>query len=225
MDAAQSAGQIRVDVTSLNCDFLAFTCAKFMCAPQGTGVFYISREMQEKVKPFAVGWFNIDHDSSQITLGDFKNRALEAQVKTKGTAEAFEAPGTPPWALIAGLRRALQYLNDAGGIAFIEQRLRGFAKRMVEALEATPKVSVYGTNDPRYRGGTIAFNLDGVHPVYLSALMFRVASIVTAPKPWGYVRASPHFYNSESEIEKFVDIVKLVATKDLKFFSRTVVNA
>ena len=225
VDAAQSAGQIDVDVGRLNCDFLAFTCAKFMCAPQGTGVFWISEEMQEKVKPFSVGWFNIDHDSSQITLGDFKNRALDAQVKTKGTAEAFEAPGTPPWSLMAGLGRAVRYLDEVGGIGFIEERLRGFGARMVEELQGIPKIKVYGTKDRRHRGGTIAFNMEGVHPVYLSALLLRVASVVTAPKPWGYVRASPHFYNSDEEIRKFVDAVKLVATKDLKFFSRTVVRA
>jgi cysteine desulfurase / selenocysteine lyase len=108
VDAAQSAGQVRVDVKRLNCDFLAFTCAKFMCGPQGTGVFYIRNGLLDKMEPSSIGWFNIDHDKSTITLGDFANRAVEAEVKTKSTAEAFEAPGTPPWALIAGLRRAVQ---------------------------------------------------------------------------------------------------------------------
>jgi selenocysteine lyase/cysteine desulfurase len=96
---------------------------------------------------------------------------------------------------------------------------------MVDELSGIPKVSVYGTKNPQLRGGTVALNVEGVHPVYLSALVFRLASVVTAPKAWGYLRASPHFYNSEEEIDRFVNATRLIATKDLKYFSRSVVKA
>ena len=41
LDACQSAGQMKLDVADLHCDFLSITCRKFLRGPRGTGALYI----------------------------------------------------------------------------------------------------------------------------------------------------------------------------------------
>jgi cysteine desulfurase/selenocysteine lyase len=51
VDAAQSAGTVRVDVKKISCHFMAFPGFKWLCGPTGIGVFYCSKQASEMLTP------------------------------------------------------------------------------------------------------------------------------------------------------------------------------
>jgi len=56
IDGAHAPGQIEVDLGELGADFYTATCHKWMCAPKGSGIFYVREDRQALVDPLVVGW-------------------------------------------------------------------------------------------------------------------------------------------------------------------------
>src|SRR3970040_2741830 len=54
VDAAQAVGHMKIDVSDLGCDFLAFSAHK-MYGPSGVGVLWGRRELLEQMPPFMGG--------------------------------------------------------------------------------------------------------------------------------------------------------------------------
>ncbi len=56
IDGAHAPGQIEVNLTEIGADFYTATCHKWMCAPKGSGIFYVREDRQALVDPLVVGW-------------------------------------------------------------------------------------------------------------------------------------------------------------------------
>jgi cysteine desulfurase / selenocysteine lyase len=148
LDCSQSVPHLPMDVVDLDADFIAFTGHK-MCGPTGIGVLYGRRELLEAMPPFLGGGSMIETVSmSGSTFAPPPAR--------------FEA-GTPPIAEAVGLGAAVDYLSGIGmrAIQWHEKELTGYA---LEALQSVPGLRIFGPRVPVGRGGTISFDLAGVHP-------------------------------------------------------------
>src|SRR5438270_9085417 len=60
LDAFQSVGSLPVDVQELGVDFLGAGVLKYLLGSAGLGFFYARRELVEKIRPTATGWFADD---------------------------------------------------------------------------------------------------------------------------------------------------------------------
>ncbi|MBX6378938.1 MAG: aminotransferase class V-fold PLP-dependent enzyme, partial [Clostridia bacterium] len=198
---AQSVPHMRVDVTDLDCDFLAFSGHK-MCGPMGIGVLYGRRELLDAMPPFLGGGEMI----RRVTLetSTFKEAPLR-----------FEA-GTPNVAGAVGLAAAVAYL-EAIGMADVREHERRLTQYALERLAALPGVTVYGPRGER--GGVVAFNVEGVHPHDVAAYLDGEGVAVRAghhcAQPlmdWlgvaATVRASFYLYNTEAEVDALVTAVE-----------------
>jgi len=215
VDGAQSVPHILVDVGRIRCDFMAFSGHK-MLGPTGIGVLYVRRDLLDDMDPFLRGGgmiSSVELDTSgryNIVWGEYPWR--------------FEA-GTPNIAGAIGLVEAIKYLRRIG-MKSIEERERELVRytlqRMSEDLEGY--VRVYGP-EPRHRVGIVPFNIEGMDPhvvaLYLSEYGICVRSGFHCAQPLhmrldlknGTVRASYYFYNTEEEIDYFIDTLREIVER------------
>ena len=148
LDCSQSVPHLPVDVAALGADFIAFTGHK-MCGPTGIGVLWGRMSLLETMPPFLAGGSTIE----TVTMGGTTFAAPPAR---------FEG-GTPPITEAVGLGAAVDYLTALGmeNIHRHEQEITAYA---LKALADVPGVRIFGPATPEGRGGTVSFEVDGVHP-------------------------------------------------------------
>jgi cysteine desulfurase/selenocysteine lyase len=148
LDCSQSVPHLPVDVRALGADFIAFTGHK-MLGPTGIGVLWGRSAVLETMPPFLGGGSMIE----TVTMA----KTTFAPPPTR-----FEA-GTPPIAEAIGLGAAVDYLSGLGmqAIHEHEQEITGYALKTLADIEG---VRVFGPGFPDGRGGTVSFDVAGVHP-------------------------------------------------------------
>ena len=209
VDAAQSVPHMKVDVKKLGCDYLAFSGHK-MLGPTGIGVLYAREGLLGALEPLCVGGGTID----EVTSSDYKLAKPPAR---------FEA-GTPPIAEAIGLGAATEYLAEIGFDAIVKHE-RALTATMQKGLADIASVEVYGPSDVSQKGGILAFNVKGMNPHDVAAILDNSANIMVRSghhcamplhaellkRPDGTVRASVYIYNTREEIEKLIDTVAEIA--------------
>lgn len=208
IDGAQSVPHMTVNVQRIGCDFLAFSGHK-MCGPTGVGVLYIRDILLNEIEPLCLGG------------GTVKSAGLNSYSLVQ-SPQRFEA-GTPPIAEVIGLGAAIDYLNDIGMHKIRVHEIK-LIKKLYDALFAVPKITVYGP-EPKHRVGILSFNVEGLspHDVALALdieakIMIRSGDHCAIPlmkdvihQPRGTVRASTYLYNTDEEIEKFVEMMSMLS--------------
>jgi cysteine desulfurase / selenocysteine lyase len=204
VDACQAVGQLPVDVEAIGCDVLSGTGRKFLRAPRGTGLLYVRRSMAERIDPPG-----IDGSSADWVDADHYELAPGAR-----RFEEFETSVAARLGLGAAIDQALELGLDA-----IASRLDALAGRLRGALVDVPGLRLLDG-----AGRTSAI-------VTCTVAGRRAAEIVAAARdagininastaPWArldmaakhvdeVVRVSPHYYNTESEID---DVAALITS-------------
>jgi cysteine desulfurase/selenocysteine lyase len=203
VDAAQSAGHMPLDVQALGCDFLAFSGHK-MCGPTGIGALFARRELQETMPPYQGG-------GEMISKVEFHKSEFNVP------PHKFEA-GTPNVAGAAGLRAALDYLDTIGldAIHAHGSELANYAKERLSEFEG---IRIFGP--AAERGGLVSFVFENVHALDLATLAdqqgvaIRIGHHCTQPlhEKLGVpatARASFYFYNTRSEVDRFIEVLQKV---------------
>lgn len=202
VDGAQSAPHMAVNVKELGADFFAFSGHKLM-GPMGIGVLYGRRELLEAMPPFMSGGEMID----SVT----RDGAVFAELPHKFEAGTVNAAGA------AGLAAAIGYIRKVG-FDYIESRELLLTERAMKGLSALSHVHVIGSDDPAQHTGIVAFTIDDVHPHDVSEIMAADGIDVRAghhcAQPllvhlgvYNTTRASFMFYNTEEEVDAFVESV------------------
>ena len=205
VDGAQSTPHMAVNVQELGADFFAFSGHK-MLAPMGIGALYGRYELLEKMQPFLTGGEMIEY----VTRTD----ATYAEIPHK-----FEA-GTVNAGDAVGLAAAIEYLKNVGFDTIEEQELK-LTKLLMEGLEKLPYIKVYGSKDYKKHCGIVTFTMEGVHPHDMSSVLnddhvcIRAGHHCAQPLmqfigAGSTARASVYFYNTEEEVDRFLEKLSLV---------------
>ncbi len=201
-DGAQAAPHMPVDVTKLGVDFYAFSGHKLL-GPMGIGVLYGRKDLLEEMPPFLSGGEMIEYVDRQS--------ATYAEIPHKFEAGTVNAQGA------VGLKAAMEYLKDVGFDTVMETE-RKLTALLMEGLASLPFVTVYGSSDPEKHCGIVTFNIEGCHPHDVASVLDTERIAVRAGHHCAQplmrfldihaaVRASLYFYNTEEEVERFVDAV------------------
>ena len=188
VDAIQSLGLIPMDVKKWNIDFLAADGHKWLVAPEGLGCFYCSMEKLESLELPLLGW------NSVVNATDFSNYDFTL----KKDAQRFEE-GTLNIMGIMALGASLELLQEIG-IDRIEQRVLGLTEQIISELLQKG----YKVRSPRGEGersGIVSFESKKSSDAIQRLLMKQ--GIACASRD-GALRVSPHFYNTEEEIQVFM---------------------
>jgi L-cysteine/cystine lyase len=189
VDAAQSVGQMPVNVKDLDCDFYAVPGHKWVLGPDGTGALYIRRDLIPQVQPFKVG----HHAAASYDLQGHWTPDTRSIKKFELTTTSG-----PLW---AGLAAAVGFLKDIG-LGAVEARVRSLSSLAVERLTSLPGVTITSPRHPQMASGLVSFSLDGASPQQVVAHLWKQGRVVTrwVEHPPG-VRLSLHFFNTEEEVE------------------------
>ncbi|MFC4627300.1 aminotransferase class V-fold PLP-dependent enzyme [Promicromonospora alba] len=207
VDACQSVGQLVIDVEEIGCDLLTATCRKFLRGPRGSGFLYVSdRVLRAGHEPLF-----IDMHGARWTAPDAYEPAA--------TAARFEE-WEFPYATVLGSAAAVRYARDVG-IEAIARRTPALAARLRDGLAPIPGVRVLdrGPNP----AALVTFEIAGWQPQAFkaamdgrrinSALSFReFAQFDFGDKDVDWcLRLSPHYYNTEDEVDVVADAVAELA--------------
>ncbi len=191
VDAIQSLGVVPMDVKRDHIDFLAADGHKWLMSVEGLGGFYISSEAMDKIRPSVVGW------NSMVNPFDFMNYDFTL----RPTAARFEE-GTFNTMSIQAFGAALSLFHEVG-VENIEQRIMSLGDKILEEL-GRRNFKVLNSVIPEERSGIVTF----IGELDLNKLAgFMAENQVSLTVRDGMVRLSPHFYNSENEIDQFFDLL------------------
>lgn len=205
VDGAQSIPHMRVDVKELGCDLFAFSGHKAL-GPMGVGVLWGTPEILDRMPPFMTG-------------GEMIDTVTEQDAVWAPAPEKFEA-GTQDAAGIYATGVALDYFNHQDRDA-MERREGLLVDYLYRRLAAIPHLSILGSEDPAEHIGVVSFNLEGIHPHDVAALLdtrhvaIRVGHHCAEPL-MAYLglhtccRASIAFYNDAHDIDQLCDGLEFV---------------
>ena len=202
LDACQAVGQMPVSVETIGCDVLTATGRKFLRGPRGTGFLYMRRALLQSLEPAM-----IDHFAAPWVAPD--------RYALRPDARRFET-----WENNYAARLGLGVAIDLAlslGLESIEARCQQLSTRLREGLRAVNAVDVrdlgprcasivtfthrsISADDAKARLAKEGFNISVSGPG--STLLDATARGLPP-----LLRASPHYYNTEDEVDRFLQAV------------------
>ena len=206
IDGAQAGPHERIDVQSLDCDFLAISAHK-MCGPTGVGCLVMNNGVMDEMQPFLGG-------------GDMIEEVwLERSTFASGSSR-FEA-GTPKISAVIGWGAALEWLGQ-WSMSLIHSHCLELARQAVAGLnDSIPGIRIFGDHSRDDTSGVVSFLHPTIHASDLATLidmhgvavrtghhcaqplMRRIGVLATS-------RASFYLYNTEEDVKVFLDAMTTV---------------
>src|SRR5476651_1722651 len=196
LDAIQTLGAFPTTVEHV--DFLAADSHKWLLGPCGAGIFYVRRELQEKLNPPIYGWHNVRSP----------NFVAQEKIEFRSGAGKYEA-GTQNLVGLVGLITAMELALEIGIENIATELLRKRA-RLVPALQAKGFTVLNADAKTENTSGIISFFQPGKDLAALNQKLSEagiVASLRTDRKGRNYIRLSPHFYNTNAELRRVLELL------------------
>ena len=197
LDAIQSLGATTIDVRHI--DFLAADSHKWMLGPLGAGIFYVKRRHFETLRPTLLGAWNI-RSPGYVAQPDI---AFEA------TARRYE-PGALNWLALQGMKASLELILGLG-VKQIEARLLDLRAFAEERLMATGFRVIGFANRRSQKSGITTIAIENPDTAVAQARKLRDNRVDISMRQTragvSCLRLSPHFYNTEDEIEEVIKIL------------------
>ena len=191
LDAYQSMGVVPIDVQALGVDFVVGGSVKWLCGGPGAAYLYVRPDLLTRFEPRQTGWLSHQAPftfSREMVYADDMLRYLG---------------GTPAIAPLYAAREGLQIIQEVGVPAIREKSLRQTRRLMALAEEAG--LTIKNPRDDERRGGTVCLDFEGSQA---AAAALGARGIQVDHRPASGLRVSPHFYNSDDELDLFVAAVQ-----------------
>jgi cysteine desulfurase/selenocysteine lyase len=196
LDAIQTVGAFPMDMKHV--DLLAADAHKWLLGPCGAGLMYVRLSLQDKLTPPVYGWHN-------VRCPDF---IAQEQIVRRNGAARYEA-GTQNLLGLLGLIKGMELLMEVGVENVARELLR---KRvwLVPALQAKGYSVLHAEAPPENSSGITSFfkpgaDLAALHQKLLDANV--ITSLRTDRGGQKYIRLSPHFYNTDQELQRVLDLL------------------
>ena len=209
VDACQSAGQVSLDVEKIQCDLLSATSRKFLRGPRGAGFLYVSNRILDDLHPpmidlFSASWIDVGHYELRPDARRFENWENN-------------------YAARLGFGRAIDYALDLG-LDNIEAEVTRLGDKLRSMLTEIPGVTVHDIG--KRKCGIVTFSVAGVEATEVEARLRQEGVNVSTSSPNStlidatrrhlpdLVRSSVHYYNEDSQLERFAGLVKTISSRE-----------
>jgi kynureninase len=192
LDTFQSLGTVPVDVKALDADFACGGVLKWLCGGPGVGYLYVRPDLGKKLQPKFTGWFA---HQDPFAFGVGPTRYAEPPFRFMN--------GTSHIPSLEAARPGLKIISEVG-----IERIREKSRRQTSRLITMAERHGWRVNSPRnaeQRGGTVSIDMPDA-PEVCNELLKR--DILVDYRPKAGVRMSPHFYNTDEELETGIAAVE-----------------
>jgi selenocysteine lyase/cysteine desulfurase len=190
VDAAHSFAHLDYKIPDLSCDYFGTSLHKWLCAPFGTGLMYVKRDLIAKTWPL----FPTDTPKSD-------------------NIRKFEALGTRSFAPEQAIGQAVDFHNAIGSRRK-QERLHYLKIYWCTAVSKNPRVKLHISLKPEYSCALGTFSIDGIDVGDISTRLFSEYQIHTVSIKWenvNAVRVTPHVYTTTKDLDRFIDAVLKIA--------------
>jgi len=187
VDGAQAFGVIDVNLADVKPDFFTGSMHKWPCGPKEKGVLYVNKAVQDRLAPTIYGVYG----------------------GASGISRTFEAEGQRDDASIAAVVKALEFQGTIGRDV-IERRARALAQYLMRELQKLDGVQLWTDPSPDRSAQIVIFRPGSLDPRKLGDALTKERIVVTARGANGSnpgLRASPHFYNTMDDVDRFVGTI------------------
>ena len=192
LDTFQSLGTVPVDVQALNVDFACGGVLKWLCGGPGVAYLYVRPDLGATLKPTFTGW------TAHQSPFDFEIGAI------RYTEPPYRfMNGTPHIPALEASRPGLKIITEVGVPAIREKSQRQTSKLIAMAESHGWRVNT--PRDPQQRGGTVSIDMPDAFDVCRELIR---REILVDHRPKAGVRMSPHFYNTDEELEIAIGAVE-----------------
>jgi cysteine desulfurase/selenocysteine lyase len=196
LDAIQTVGAFPTTMEHVN--LLAADAHKWLLGPCGAGLMVVKKELQAHLNPPIYGWHNVR----------CPNFVAQEEITYRSGAKKFEA-GTQNLLGLVGLNEAMRMLLELGGANIARELLRKRAW-LVPALQAKGYTVLNADVATTNASGIVTFfkpetDLPALHQKLLDANI--VTSLRVDRKGQRYLRLSPHFYNTDAELYRVLELL------------------
>lgn len=195
IDAIQSLGAVRFDVQAYQADFVMADGHKWMCGPEGLGVFYTTPEAREKLRLTQYGWHMMKNTHN------YENKPW----KIHPSARRFEC-GSPNMLGIHALSASLSLLLEMG-MEVIESLVIEKSDFLIEEIVKNNQLTLLSRRREQLKSGIVTFTHKNISNDALYKYL-QENGVVCALRGGG-IRLSPHFYNTTGELTKALELLKI----------------
>ena len=198
LDLYQAAGTIPLDIGGLGADFAVGGSVKWLCGGPGAGYLYVRPDLAAQLQPALIGW------AAHVAPFDFAS----GPARLAAPPERFQS-GTPNIPALYAARSGYEIVGEIG-VETIRSRSLGLTRRLIDRAQAAGWCLNTPLEDHR-RGGAVI--LDVPNGKAIAEALIQTGVIVDY-RPDAGIRMSPHFYNTEAEIDRALDLLQeLVASE------------
>lgn len=191
VDGTQSVGALEFDAGAIQPDLFAVHGYKWLLSPNGAGFMYVHPELRKILPPNVIGWRSHhdwrNHDYLHHGTPEFKSEA-----------EKYEG-GMLPFTVVYAMGAVIQMMLELGPAA-IERRVMDVAEQ-ARCLLRKAGARLLSDENPHYDSPVIAARFDNRDASAIAGELENRRVLVAARH--GNLRVSPHFYNDETDLEKF----------------------
>lgn len=196
LDAIQTVGAFPTTVEHV--DFLAADSHKWLLGPCGAGIFFVRRELQEKLNPPIYGWHNVRSP----------NFVAQEKIEFRNDARKFEA-GTQNLIGLTGLIASMKLVLELGIENIAAELLRKRAWLVPELQKRG--FTVLNADAKRENAGSIISFFEPGKDIAVRHQKLTAAGITTSLRTdrtgQNYIRIAPHFYNTDEELRRVLDVL------------------
>ncbi len=194
VDGIQGIGAVQIDVTKCKIDFLSCGTQKWLLGMQGLAFIYVNEEFQKKMVPANVGWLSVQN---AWDLLDYKmDLKTSANVFQGGTLNAFG---------IYAFNTSLNLLKEAG-FQNIQLKVISNTKYFIDKLKSINITPVLANCNEENLAGIITIKTENPDVIFKELEQNKIICSLRE----GLIRFSPHFYNTEKDIDKVVDVLQKI---------------
>jgi len=208
LDSCQSVGHIPIDVEEIGCDVLCITGRKYLRGPRGTGLLYVRDSLINKLEPPMLD----QHAAELVSPTEYLIRPDSKRF------ESWEQYCAGKYALRVAIDYALSW-----DLAVIQKRIYSLADNLRQKLSQTDGIRL--TDDGVEKCGIITFTAEQLEPAAIKQDLSKQQINVSTSKGAGslvsfekrglkeVVRASVHYFNTDEEIDHFVNVLEIIVAK------------
>jgi selenocysteine lyase/cysteine desulfurase len=196
IDGMQGCGAVKINLKEIQPDFFSSAAPKWLLGPHGIGILYVNPAFikKGKIRPTSMGWLSADWD-------DFYDILTPRKLKT--SAARFEQ-GTKNYLGIVGFKESLRLFEEIG-IDKIESQILDLTNHLISKIN-TPEFEIITPIERDKRAGIVSFRRKDADNMEIFKRLKQ--NNIACSLREGYLRISPHFYNTTQELDRLVELIQ-----------------